>query len=29
MMRNLTGSQIDPAAYMRYLTAKYTDIYSL
>lgn len=29
MMQRITGTQIDPAAYMRYLTAKYTDIYSL
>lgn len=29
LMRSITGAQIDPAAYMRYLTTKYSDIYSL
>jgi len=29
MVQRITGSKIDPAPYMRYLTNKYTDIYGL
>ena len=29
LIHNVTGSMIDPAPYMRYLNAKYSDIYSL
>ena len=29
LVERVTGSKIDPAPYMRYLTAKYTDVYGL
>lgn len=29
LVKRVTGSKIDPAAYVRYLTQKYTDIYNL
>ena len=29
LIKKVTGSKIDPAAYLRYLTKKYSDIYGL
>ena len=29
LVKHVTGSRIDPAAYMRYLSTKYTEIYGL